>query len=146
MLDSVKDYYGTTLQSSDDLKTDACCTVNPPPVYLKNVLNQIHDEVMARYYGCGLVAPEQLHGLNILDLGSGSGRDAYALAALVGEFGNIVGVDMTDEQLEVANRHLEFHREAFGYQRSNVTFHKGYLEKLDELGFADNSCADNKNL
>lgn len=137
MLDEVKDYYGKTLQSSDDLKTDACCTLDQPPAYLKNVLSQIHDEVMARYYGCGLVAPEQLTGLNILDLGSGSGRDAYALAALVGESGQIVGVDMTDEQLEVANRHLEFHRQAFGYKRSNVTFHKGYLEKLDELGFAD---------
>ncbi|MEH6570981.1 MAG: methyltransferase domain-containing protein [Halioglobus sp.] len=139
MLEEVKDYYGKTLQGSDDLKTDACCTLDQPPVYLKKVLSQIHDEVMARYYGCGLVAPEQLEGLHILDLGSGSGRDAYALSALVGESGRIVGVDMTDEQLDVANRHLEFHREAFGYQNSNVTFHKGYLEKLDELGFADNS-------
>lgn len=139
MLEEVKDYYGKTLQSSDDLKTDACCTLDQPPVYLKNVLSQIHDEVMMRYYGCGLVAPEQLKGLHILDLGSGSGRDAYALSALVGESGRIVGVDMTDEQLEVANRHLEFHRDAFGYKNGNVEFHKGYLEKLDELGFADNS-------
>jgi arsenite methyltransferase len=139
MLEEVKNYYGKTLQSSDDLKTDACCTLDQPPAYLKEVLSQIHDEVMARYYGCGLVAPEQLRGLKILDLGSGSGRDAYALAALVGESGQIVGVDMTDEQLDVANRHLEFHREAFGYKNGNVTFHKGYLEKLDELGFANDS-------
>jgi len=139
MLDQVKDYYGKTLQDSSDLKTDACCTLDQPPQYLKKVLSQIHDEVMMRYYGCGLVAPEQLRGLHILDLGSGSGRDAYALSALVGEQGRIVGVDMTDEQLEVANRHLDYHRDAFGYKKGNVEFHKGYLEKLDELGFADNS-------
>lgn len=139
MLDQVKDYYGKTLQSSADLQTDACCTLDQPPAHLKTVLSKIHDEVLSRYYGCGLVAPEQLEGLRILDLGSGSGRDAYALAALVGESGRVVGVDMTDEQLDVANRHLDFHREAFGYEQSNVEFHKGYLEKLDELGFADDS-------
>ncbi|MFT4822858.1 MAG: SAM-dependent methyltransferase [Halioglobus sp.] len=139
MLDQVKDYYGKTLQGSADLKTDACCTLDEPPKYLKNVLSKIHDEVMMRYYGCGLVAPEQLRGLHILDLGSGSGRDAYALSALVGEHGRIVGVDMTNEQLAVANRHLDYHREAFGYKEGNVEFHQGYLEKLDELGFADNS-------
>ncbi len=139
MLDEVKDYYGKTLQGSDDLKTDACCTLDQPPEYLKNVLGQIHEEVMMRYYGCGLVAPEQLKGLRILDLGSGSGRDAYALSALVGESGHIVGVDMTDEQLAVANRHVDYHRVAFGYSVSNVEFHKGYLEKLDELGFEDDS-------
>jgi arsenite methyltransferase len=139
MLEEVKDYYGKTLQGSDDLKTDACSTLDQPPQYLKSVLSQIHDEVMMRYYGCGLVAPEQLKGLHILDLGSGSGRDAYALSALVGETGRVVGVDMTDEQLEVANRHIDFHRQAFGYEQSNVEFRKGYLEKLDELGFEDNS-------
>ena len=109
MLDSVKDYYGKTLQSSDDLKTDACCTLDQPPQYLKTVLGKIHDEVMMRYYGCGLVAPEQLRGLRILDLGSGSGRDAYALSAMVGETGRVVGVDMTDEQLEVADIPVRLH-------------------------------------
>jgi SAM-dependent methyltransferase len=126
MLEQVKDYYGKTLQDSSDLKTDACCTLDQPPLYLKTVLSQIHDEVMMRYYGCGLVAPEQLEGLHILDLGSGSGRDAYALSALVGEHGRIVGVDMTDEQLEVANRHLDYHRDAFGYKEGNDGPHNIY--------------------
>lgn len=139
MLDSVKDYYGKTLQQSSDLKTDACCTLDQPADYLKTIFSKIHEEVLSRYYGCGLVAPEALQGLRILDLGSGSGRDAYTLSALVGEHGSIVGVDMTDEQLAVANRHIDFHRQAFGYQNANVEFHKGYLEKLDELGFEDNS-------
>ena len=139
MREEVQEYYGKTLNSSDDLQTDACCTLDQPPEYLKKVLGKIHDEVMARYYGCGLVAPEALQGLRILDLGSGSGRDAYALAALVGEEGYVLGVDMTDEQLDVANRHIDFHREAFGYKQSNVEFKKGYIEKLDELGLEDES-------
>ena len=139
MLESVKDYYGKTLQQTTDLKTDACCTLDQPAAYLKDIFSKIHEEVHSRYYGCGLVAPESLSGLRILDLGSGSGRDAYTLSALVGEQGSVVGVDMTDEQLIVANRHIDYHREAFGYKNSNVEFHKGYLEKLDDLGFADDS-------
>lgn len=68
MYDKVKEYYGTTLQGSDDLQTNACCTDEGLPEYLKPVLSKIHDEVMARYYGCGLIAPEALQGMRILDL------------------------------------------------------------------------------
>jgi len=135
----VQEYYGKTLQGSADLQTDACCTDEGMPNYLKPVLSNIHDEVMMRYYGCGLVMPEQLEGLSILDLGSGSGRDVYALAQLVGEKGRVVGIDMTDEQLEVANRHIEYHREKFGYAKSNVSFHKGHLETLHELDLEEAS-------
>jgi len=77
--------------------------------------------------------------MRILDLGSGSGRDCYLLAQRVGEQGYVLGVDMTDAQLAVANEHVEWHRHKFGYARSNVEFKKGYIEKLDELGLADNS-------
>ncbi|PKF56432.1 methyltransferase type 11 [Alteromonadales bacterium alter-6D02] len=109
------------------------------PQYLKPILSNIHDEVMMRYYGCGLVSPEQLLGTRILDLGSGSGRDCYALAQLVGEQGEVIGVDMTDEQLDVANRHIEYHQQKFGYQQPNTQFKKGYLEQLDLLDLAPNS-------
>lgn len=139
MHEQVQDYYGKTLQGSEDLKTDACCTLEAPPQAIKEILAKIHPEVSSHYYGCGLVSPELLKGLRILDLGSGSGRDAYTLAALVGESGSVVGIDMTDEQLAIANRHLDYHAEAFGYKQSNVEFKKGYIEKLDELGLEDNS-------
>ncbi|WP_062270045.1 methyltransferase domain-containing protein [Endozoicomonas arenosclerae] len=136
---AVQDYYGKTLQSSDDLQTNACCTDASMPRHLKKALSNIHDEVLSHYYGCGLVCPEQLEGARILDLGSGSGRDCYALAQMVGENGYIVGVDMTDEQLAIANRHIEFHREKFGYSKANTEFHKGYIEQLDQLNLEDNS-------
>jgi hypothetical protein len=70
----VKNYYGKALQNSQDLKTDACCTDTQIPQYIKEALAEVHPEVSSRYYGCGLVVPEQLEKMLILDLGSGSGR------------------------------------------------------------------------
>jgi len=137
MYDVVQDYYGKQLQSSDDLKTTACCDISQIPNWLKPLLSNIHDEVLSRYYGCGLVCPPLLEGCRVLDLGCGSGRDVYALAQLVGKTGHVVGVDMTAEQLAVARAHQAYHAEKFGYD--NVTFLEGFIEKLDELGLEPNS-------
>lgn len=139
MHEGVQDYYGNVLQGSADLKTNACCTDQDMPNYLKAALSNIHDEVMLRYYGCGLVSPQLLAGKTILDLGCGAGRDCYALAQLVGESGFVLGVDMTEEQLAVARSHIDYHRDRFGYQEANTEFRKGYIEKLDELDLPDNS-------
>ncbi len=136
---SVQEYYGQTLKSSNDLQTDACCTADDMPEFAKPILSRIHDEVLTKYYGCGIVIPENLRGARILDLGSGSGRDCYVLSALVGEKGAVVGVDMTDEQLEVANRHRDFMAQQFGYSESNVRFLKGDIEKLDQLDLPENN-------
>jgi arsenite methyltransferase len=94
----------------------------------------VHDEVRSKYYGCGIVVPAALQGAQVLDLGSGSGRDVYLISQLVGPSGEVVGVDMTDEQLATANSHIDWHTRRFGYERPNVRFLKGYIEKLGELG------------
>ena len=129
----VKDYYGKTLTSSADLKTEACCTPDDMPGYVKALLGNIHDEVLAKYYGCGLVVPLSLEGKRVLDLGCGSGRDVYALAQLVGPKGEVVGVDMTPEQLAVARAHSGWHTKKFGLKTSNVRFLEGYIENLPAL-------------
>lgn len=139
MHEVVKDYYGNQLKGTADLRTSACCDASQMPEWLKPQLARIHPEVTARYYGCGLVCPTLLDGLRVLDLGCGSGRDVYALAQLVGENGQVVGVDMTEEQLAVAEAYREHHRQAFGFSRDNVEFRLGYIERLDELGLADAS-------
>lgn len=132
-LQNSQDYYGKVLASSADLRTDACCTAEAPPPAILAALRNVHDEVRARYYGCGLVAPQAIEGCHILDLGSGSGQDAYVLAQLVGEHGSVTGVDATPEQLAVAREHEKWHRDRFGYAQSNVRFIEGDIEKLLEL-------------
>jgi len=133
----VQRYYGETLETTDDLKTTACCTAAAPSDYVKELLAGVHAEVSARYYGCGLVLPEALAGLRILDLGCGAGRDVYVLSRLVGPTGRVVGVDMTPEQLEVAKRHRAWHADAYGYDQSNVEFIEGNIERLDETDLDD---------
>ncbi len=137
--ESVQDYYGKTLQESSDLQTNACCTDINMPDHIKKALGQIHEEVLIKYYGCGLAIPNSLEGAKVLDLGSGSGRDAYVLSKLVGESGEVIGIDMTDEQLDVSNRHKDFHAKAFGHTKSNVEFLKGNIEKMKDLKLASES-------
>ena len=133
MLDFVRQYYGEILEKTEDLRTSACCTLEPPPLHVREAIAQVHEEVQARYYGCGLVLPEALEGRRVLDLGCGSGRDCFLLAQLVGAGGKVAGVDMTKEQLDVGRRHLQFHADRFGYAESNVEFHLGYIEDLSSL-------------
>jgi len=135
----VQEYYGKTLESTSDLKTNACCTLETPPKHILEALKLVHDEVQSKYYGCGLTIPSELKGLKILDLGSGSGRDCYIAAKLVGKNGSVVGVDMTDEQLAVANKYIDHQAAVFGYKTSNVKFYKGNIEKLDELDLEEGS-------
>ena len=111
-LEVVKDYYGKVLKSSKDLKTSACCDGGGVPAHLEALLANVHEEVRAKYYGCGIVIPAALSGCRVLDLGSGSGRDAYLIAQLVGAKGEVVGVDMTDEQLATAQAHIDWHTAA----------------------------------
>jgi SAM-dependent methyltransferase len=131
MEEIVQAYYGQTLQSSADLRTSACCDADAVPGWLKPLLARVHPQVSSRYYGCGLVAPPLLEGCRVLDLGSGSGRDVYLLAQLVGPKGSVVGVDMTTEQLAVARAHQPFHAEQFGFD--NVAFLEGHIEHLEAL-------------
>lgn len=130
---SIRTYYGETLGSSADLRTDACCDASAVPARLRPLLARIHDDVLARYYGCGTVVPEALEGATVLDLGCGTGRDVYLLAQLVGPNGRVIGVDMTPEQLSVARGTLDWHRAAFGRDCPAIAFHDGLIEDLDAL-------------
>jgi SAM-dependent methyltransferase len=76
--------------------------------------------------GCGVpTAVAALHeGETVLDLGSGAGADVLISARRVGPTGKAIGLDMTDEMLDLARANAA---EA-GLQ--NVEFVKGYLEEM----------------
>ena len=126
-------YYGRVLTRTEDLEQKACCVDDTRSRYAE-VVDLIPEEVKQRNYGCGCTIPrDDLRGLTVLDLGSGAGLDAFIAAYLVGESGQVIGVDMTDEQLDVARRNVEPVMNAFGFARANVEFRKGYIETLDSI-------------
>jgi arsenite methyltransferase len=127
----VRDYYGKELQSSADLKTTACCTTDALPGHIREVLSFIAEEIKAKYYGCGSPLPLVLEGLKALDLGCGTGRDSYVLSKLVGEKGFVHGIDMTEQQIEIARRYREDQAGRFGYKKANTEFILDYIENAD---------------
>jgi arsenite methyltransferase len=76
--------------------------------------------------GCGVpTAVAGLHdGETVLDLGSGAGADVLISARRVGPTGRAIGLDMTDEMLELARGN------AAEAGLENVEFVKGYLEDM----------------
>ena len=76
--------------------------------------------------GCGVptAVADLEEGETVLDLGSGCGADVLISARRVGPSGRAIGLDMTDEMLELARRN------AAEAGADNVEFLKGYIEEL----------------
>ncbi|MFH0735373.1 MAG: arsenite methyltransferase [bacterium] len=84
--------------------------------------------------GCGL--PTEFAGIKegdtVVDLGSGAGNDVFIARGLVGETGKVVGLDMTEEMIEAANKN----NNKLGY--NNVSFVLGDIESIPiEDNFTD---------
>jgi arsenite methyltransferase len=94
--------------------------------YPGELLDAIPAEALASFAGVGhhLDLAALQPGEKVLDLGSGSGTDVFCAAVLVGESGHVVGVDITDEQLDKAARL----RDQGGF--SQVEFVEAHIEEL----------------
>src|SRR6058998_1866203 len=101
-----------------------CCPVEYDSKYLK----AIPPEVIERDYGCGDPSRYVREGETVLDLGSGTGKICFIAAQIVGPKGRVIGVDMTDEMLEVARRNAPIVAVHLGY--ANVEFRKGRIQDL----------------
>ncbi len=125
---NARHYYGEVVKTTADLKTTACCTPDSMPNHVRAALPYIADEIKERYYGCGSPIPLALSGLAVLDLGCGTGRDSYIMSKLVGKNGVVTGVDMTEAQINVAEKYLNVQTARFGYDRPNCRFIFGDIE------------------
>ena len=129
----LSEYYGQVLQSTGDLEQNACCVASSLSTY-SEIAELIPSEVKDRNYGCGCcIPPDELEGLTVLDLGSGTGLDCFILGSLVGAKGRVFGIDMTDEQLDIARRNVPEVMSAFGYSEDNVFFNKDFIETLESI-------------
>ena len=101
-----------------------CCAVE----YNRELLKVIPQEAIDKDYGCGDPSQYVQPGETVLDLGSGTGKICFIAAQVVGPQGRVIGVDMTDDMLEVARRNAPIVAGRLGY--TNVEFRKGRIQDL----------------
>src|SRR5207253_10033697 len=107
-----------------------------PVDYKPEYLEAIPREVIERDYGCGDPSRYLRESEVVLDLGSGTGKICFIAAQIVGPSGKVIGVDMTNEMLEVARRNAPIVAQRIGH--ANVEFRKGRIQDLAlDLEFLD---------
>jgi arsenite methyltransferase len=110
----------------------ACCSpadetgVFGATLYDEASREKVPDAAVSASLGCGVptAVADLRDGETVLDLGSGAGADVLISARRVAPTGQAVGLDMTDEMLELARANA---RQA---GVTNVEFVKGYLEDM----------------
>ncbi len=119
----VRQFYG---RAAEQPQKELCC----PTSYPIDDVSHIPQEVIDRFYGCGspMSIADIRQGETVVDLGSGAGIDCFIAAKKVGETGNVIGVDMTEQMLAVANDCRPIVANKLGYDV--VQFKKGFLEEI----------------
>ncbi len=101
-----------------------CCPVD----YDSALLAILPQEIIERDYGCGDPSRYVQPGDVVLDLGSGGGKICYMAAQLTGAGGQVIGIDMNDDMLELARKYQDEMAARLGGER--VRFVKGYIQDL----------------
>ncbi len=126
---AVLDRYG---KGAAQREATLCCPVE----YDRKYLEAIPQEIIERDYGCGDPSRHVREGDTVLDLGSGGGKICYIASQIVGPSGRVIGVDMNEEMLALAERHREAIGTRLGYH--NVEFKRARIQDLRlDLGAVD---------
>lgn len=140
----VKDKYAEIARNADKKKPSGCCGTTNDLKILSfsccgesagkdySVFNDDYTKLEGYVedadlqLGCGL--PTEIAGIKagdtVLDLGSGAGNDVFIARAVTGETGRVIGLDMTPEMIEKAERN----KNRLGFK--NVEFYLGEIENM----------------
>lgn len=132
---AVKSRYGAVAISNLSSKHDGVHAVAEAFGYSAEELAAIPAEAnMGLSCGNPTATANLREGEVVVDLGSGGGLDVFLAAAKVGPTGRAIGIDMTPEMVELAQRNAAKANDGQGY--ANVEFH---LATIDNLPLPDNS-------
>ncbi len=130
--DQVSKAYANAVTLSVKEGGNACCS-NTLPVGIAAQTAGYSDDETGEFgnaaqssFGCGnpLAFAGVKEGQTVLDLGSGAGFDLLLASRKVGPEGRVIGVDMTDEMIEVARDNIKL------AGADNVEVRKGMIEDL----------------
>lgn len=129
----VKEYYGNIAKKVDKktkcscgCRTSCCDDMTNSNLYSSDYIADLPEEAVNASLGCAnpITFAELKEGETALDLGSGGGIDVFIASKYVGKSGRVIGLDMTDEMLALANKN----KVKMGI--NNVEFIKGYIEDI----------------
>lgn len=112
--------------AAEDIQED----ILNPICYDNQWIEHIPEAMRYRSYGCGspVLEADIQPGETVLDLGSGTGIECFIAGKMVGPEGKVIGIDMGDTMLSVANKTKKQVVENLGYD--NIEFQKSFLETL----------------
>ena len=113
---------------AEDIKED----ILNPVCYDVSLIQHIPEQMRYRSYGCGSPVLEAniQPGDTIVDLGSGTGIECFIAGKLTGPKGRVVGIDMGDTMLSLAEKTKGHVVENLSYD--NIVFKKAFLEALPQ--------------
>lgn len=128
----VKEKYGEIASQSKQRNESSCCGAT-------SACNEVYSIMSDEYkgidgynpdadlgLGCGL--PTEFakikEGDTVVDLGSGAGNDAFIARRIVGKYGRVIGIDITEKMIELAKTNAE----KLGYK--NVEFRHGDIDSM----------------
>ena len=128
----VKKHYAELAKGTSCCDVTTCCGPSSETSYAKMIgysdeeLKGLPDSVTGTVAGCGnpIALAELREREVVLDLGSGGGIDAFLATKKVGPKGKVIGVDMTEEMVQLAKENAE------KMKTENVEFRLGEIEKL----------------
>jgi len=132
---SVVDNYGKLAKASSSTfltKIFSCCNPTENAQKVGKIIGYTHDEMASvpegSNLGVGCGNPSALTKINegdtVVDLGSGAGFDAFLVSPLVGNNGKVIGIDLSNDMLELARKNAK------KANYNNVEFIEGDIEDL----------------
>jgi arsenite methyltransferase len=124
--ETVRKHYAERIKNSASCCGESDCCSTDSQLYPADLLTTLPSDVSVTSYGCGdpITLASLQPGQTVLDLGSGAGLDCLLASQKVGPTGRVIGVDMTPEMIERAQKNAQ------RVNAANIEFRQGYLEDL----------------